>query len=178
MDRIDPLFFVNCSRISIKEETRIKATTDEASTWEDEHRDPMGIICLFTAVRLLINELAPAPNFISNIFFLAIAMSHFGYIKTISTYNDLGRVLEDIERHLEWLQGDGSWMGVSLTMYLLRPFIQVSARALYNHGRKRPLDKSRRVFLLNLMHGWELIKESSLSKIKSVPDSSHTKPGW
>ena len=90
-------------------------------------------------------ELAPAPNFISNIFFLAIAMSHLGYIKTISTYNDLGRVLEDIERHLEWLQGDGSWIGVSLSMYLLGLPIQLSARALYNHERKQPLDKSRRV---------------------------------
>ena len=50
MDRIDPLFFVNCSLISIKDETRIKATTDEASTWEDEHRDPMGRVRFFTAV--------------------------------------------------------------------------------------------------------------------------------
>lgn len=116
MDRIDPLFFVNCSRISIKDETRIKATTDEASTWEDEHRDPMGTVFFYRCGRLLIKELAPAPNFISNVFFLAIAMCHFGYIKTISTYNDLGRALEDIERHLEWLQGDGSWMGVSLSM--------------------------------------------------------------
>ena len=41
-------------------------------------------------------------------------MSHFGYIKTISTYKDLDKVLEDIQRHLDWLQGDESWMGVSL----------------------------------------------------------------
>ncbi len=41
-------------------------------------------------------------------------MTHFGYIKTISTFKDLDKVLKDIERHLDWLQGDGLWMGVSL----------------------------------------------------------------
>ncbi|KAK2465341.1 hypothetical protein APHAL10511_002695 [Amanita phalloides] len=98
MNRIDPLFFVNCSRIGIKEETRVNATSEEAATWEEEHRDPAAL----------------APNFISNIFFLTIAISHFGYIKTISTYNNLAKILEDIQRHLDWLQGDGSWMGSPL----------------------------------------------------------------
>jgi hypothetical protein len=49
MDRIDPLFFVNCSRISIKDETRIKATAEEAATWEDEHRELTGT-CFLIAV--------------------------------------------------------------------------------------------------------------------------------
>ena len=44
MDRIDSLYFVNCSHISIKDETRIKATSEEATTWEDEHRDPRGSV--------------------------------------------------------------------------------------------------------------------------------------
>ncbi|KIL63235.1 hypothetical protein M378DRAFT_79950 [Amanita muscaria Koide BX008] len=98
MDRVDPLFFANSSRINIKEETRIKATSEEATQWEDEHRNPS----------------AQAPNFISEIFFLTIAASHFGYLKTISTYNSLAKLLEDIQRHLEWLEGDGSWMGSPL----------------------------------------------------------------
>ena len=50
MDRIDPLFFVNCSRISIKDETRIKATAEEAATWEDEHRELTGTVCFLIAV--------------------------------------------------------------------------------------------------------------------------------
>lgn len=36
MDRIDPLYYVHSTRINIKEETRIKATTEEAQQWEDE----------------------------------------------------------------------------------------------------------------------------------------------
>ncbi len=55
---------------------------------------------------------APAPNFISNIFFLTIAMSHYGYLKTIQTYNDFSKQIDELEKHLEFINGDGSWMGV------------------------------------------------------------------
>ena len=43
MDRIDPLYYVHSSRINIKEETRIKATTEEAQQWEDAHKTPDGL---------------------------------------------------------------------------------------------------------------------------------------
>ncbi|KAG5338950.1 hypothetical protein C0989_005506 [Termitomyces sp. Mn162] len=95
MDRIDPLFYAQSSCINLKEETRIKATSDEAVEWERAHRNPN----------------APEPNFISNIFYLTIAMSHYGYLKTIQTFNNLAKHLEDLKRHLEFINGDGSWMG-------------------------------------------------------------------
>jgi ubiquitin conjugation factor E4 B len=41
-------------------------------------------------------------------------MSHYGILHTISTYSDLAKHLEDMQRHLDMLQGDGSWMGVSI----------------------------------------------------------------
>lgn len=41
-------------------------------------------------------------------------MSHYGYLKTIGTFNGLARQLDDLQRHLEFLTGDQSWMGVSL----------------------------------------------------------------
>lgn len=40
-------------------------------------------------------------------------MSHYGYLRTIQTHNDLQKHIEDIQRHLDMLNGDGSWMGVS-----------------------------------------------------------------
>ncbi|KAF9077770.1 ubiquitin elongating factor core-domain-containing protein [Rhodocollybia butyracea] len=95
LDRIDPLYYANSTRIDITEETRIKATTQEASDWAKENSSPGGT----------------APNFISEIFYLAIAMSHYGYQKTISTYNDFAKHLDDVQRHLDFLNGDGSWMG-------------------------------------------------------------------
>ncbi|KAG6820711.1 hypothetical protein H0H93_012764 [Arthromyces matolae] len=95
MDRIDPLFYARSPRIDLREETRIKATSDEAAEWERAHKEPN----------------APEPNFISNIFYLTIALSHYGYLKTIQTANSLAKHLEDLKRHLDYINGDGSWIG-------------------------------------------------------------------
>ena len=43
MDRIDPLYYAHSARINIKDETRIKATTEEAQQWEDEHKTIDGL---------------------------------------------------------------------------------------------------------------------------------------
>ncbi|KAG6816241.1 hypothetical protein H0H87_007478 [Tephrocybe sp. NHM501043] len=95
MDRIDPFFYARSSRIDLKEETRIKATSDEAAEWENANKNPA----------------APEPNFISNIFYLAITMSHYGYLKTIQSFNNLAKHLDDLKRHLDHINGDGSWRG-------------------------------------------------------------------
>jgi len=62
---------------------------------------------------------APEPNFISNIFYLTVAMSHYGYLRTIQTFNDLSKHIEDIQRHHDMLNGDGSWMTVHGFMVIL-----------------------------------------------------------
>ncbi|KAJ6508731.1 ubiquitin elongating factor core-domain-containing protein [Mycena sanguinolenta] len=89
MDRIDPLFYARSKRINLDDETRIKATSEEAAKWAEEQQDPT----------------APTPNFVSNIFYLAVAMSHYGILRTISAYNDLAKHLDDMQRHLDMLQG-------------------------------------------------------------------------
>jgi len=75
------------------DETRIKATTEEANAFDAQ------------------NGSAAPQNFVSNIFFLAVAMAHFGFLKTIDTYNGTHKQLEDIQRHLQMLEGDTSWQG-------------------------------------------------------------------
>lgn len=35
MDKIDPLFYVHSLRIDLKDETRIKATSEEVHAWEE-----------------------------------------------------------------------------------------------------------------------------------------------
>jgi ubiquitin conjugation factor E4 B len=55
---------------------------------------------------------AAPPNFISDIFYLTLAMSHYGYLRTIQSFSDFGKTTQELQRHLERLQGDGSWMGV------------------------------------------------------------------
>ncbi|KDQ62323.1 hypothetical protein JAAARDRAFT_149126 [Jaapia argillacea MUCL 33604] len=96
IDRIDTGYYAHSSRIDLKEETRIKATSDEAEEWAKANQAPAD---------------APAPNFISDIFYLTIAMNHYGYQKTVDTYEDLAKHTDELQRHLDMLNGDGSWMG-------------------------------------------------------------------
>jgi len=49
MDRIDPLYFTRSSRIDLKEETRIKATSEESAPWEQAQRDSNGPWKYFTS---------------------------------------------------------------------------------------------------------------------------------
>lgn len=47
MDRIDSLYFVQSTRIDLKEETRIKATTEEAQEWNDKNKNPSCMLFIF-----------------------------------------------------------------------------------------------------------------------------------
>ena len=40
-------------------------------------------------------------------------MNHIGYQKTIGTFDDTLRHYDELERHLEMLNGDGAWRSVS-----------------------------------------------------------------
>jgi ubiquitin conjugation factor E4 B len=55
IDRIDPLYFAHSSRIDVKEETRIKATSDEASAWVKENESPNGRVHFISYYRRPLN---------------------------------------------------------------------------------------------------------------------------
>ncbi|TFK52628.1 hypothetical protein OE88DRAFT_1628311 [Heliocybe sulcata] len=97
IDKIDPLYYAHSSRVDLKEETRVNATSEEAGKWEEENRGNGALVA--------------APNFISDIFYLGLAMNHYGYQKTIQSYDDLAKTTDDMRRHLDMLQGDTSWQG-------------------------------------------------------------------
>lgn len=50
-------------------------------------------------------------------------MGHYGVVQTINRYEDSLKHYEEIRRHLEMLQGDGSWMGVRHASFLPPRFI-------------------------------------------------------
>ena len=52
------------------------------------------------------------PNFISEIFYLSLAINHIGQQKIVNNIEELARQYDDIRRHLEALEGDQSWRGV------------------------------------------------------------------
>ena len=93
-----------------------------------------------------IQHTAPAPNFISNIFFLTIAMSHYGYLKTVRTYGDVGKQIDEVERHLEFINGDGSWRGVrSSFLFISNDIVKSMFRAPSMHRPKLELHKLRMI---------------------------------
>jgi len=53
-------------------------------------------------------------------------MSHYGYLKTIQKYNDLAKNTDELQRHLDFLNGDGSWMGVSFSSHLFYTGLRTS----------------------------------------------------
>jgi ubiquitin conjugation factor E4 B len=53
MDRIDPLYYAHSSRIDLKEETRIKATSEEASEWEKQNKNPNGAFTIGILIHLI-----------------------------------------------------------------------------------------------------------------------------
>ncbi|EMD39878.1 hypothetical protein CERSUDRAFT_63413 [Gelatoporia subvermispora B] len=93
IDRIDALYFAHSNRINLKEETRVNATSEQAEQWRKQHEESN----------------ATAPNFISDIYYLTLAMNHYGYQKTVDSFEDLAKQYDEMSRHLEMLQGDGSW---------------------------------------------------------------------
>jgi ubiquitin conjugation factor E4 B len=72
-------------------------------------------------------------------------MSHYGYLRTIQWYNDLGKHYHEFQRHLDRLNGDGSWMGVRLLSFrctLLttsQSAFQARTEAAINAVKVRPL---------------------------------------
>ncbi|KAN0087641.1 Ubiquitin elongating factor core domain containing protein [Tylopilus felleus] len=94
MNRINPLYFSVSNRIDVSEETRIKATSEEAGQWAEANKGK-----------------AETPNFISEIFYLCNAMGHYGYLKTTQTYDDFAKHHDELQRHHDMINGDGSWIG-------------------------------------------------------------------
>jgi hypothetical protein len=85
---------------------------------------------------------ASPPNFISDIFYLALATGHYGLQKTIQTFDDLGKEQDEVRRHLDNITVDNTWMGVS-GLRDVRSLLLTSAnrRHLCRRGLKPPLNK-------------------------------------
>ncbi|KAI0061420.1 hypothetical protein BV25DRAFT_1805616 [Artomyces pyxidatus] len=96
IDRIDKHYFAHSDRIYASDETRINATSEEAAEWMNKN---------------LLAEGAPPPNFISDIFYLTLASNHYGFLKTVQTFDEYNKQLDDAKKHLASITGDRSWVG-------------------------------------------------------------------
>src|SRR5882762_5318834 len=99
-------------------------------------------------------------------------MSHYGYMRTISNFEELGKHIDDMQRHLDMLNGDGSWMGVSVDYFVFKIYSSTlhSSRRLSKHERRQLLIKSRQMVLMAYIE-IPLIKLCSRKWQRSVPSS-------
>jgi ubiquitin conjugation factor E4 B len=147
IDRIDPLFYSASDRIDIKEETRIKATAEEAAKWDEEHRAKPG---------------GPPPNFITNIFYLTISMAHYGYLKSVDTYLNLQKHSDDIERQMQLYENDSTWRQSPFSVRIQRAIdnmkndinkIKIEQFA-YDTGLRDPELIFRLIGFINFLSSW------------------------
>lgn len=63
MDRIDPLYYAHSSRIDLKDETRIKATSEEALEWERQNKGPNGVSIMPCLTNVTSYPISPSSEF-------------------------------------------------------------------------------------------------------------------
>jgi len=80
MDRIDPLYYARSPRIKLGDETRIKATSEEAQTWEEENKPAGGMTW---------NSLILILHLVDEIYSRPSSKLHFGHLLSNHRYEPL-----------------------------------------------------------------------------------------
>jgi ubiquitin conjugation factor E4 B len=95
LDRVEATYFARSALLDLGDETRVCAQQDEARAWEARVRDEQAG--------------APPPNFVSDVFWLAVATLHFGLLQTAARLDGDARHHEDLRGHIAQIEADTSW---------------------------------------------------------------------
>ncbi|GAA5833631.1 hypothetical protein JCM3766R1_002595 [Sporobolomyces carnicolor] len=96
IDKIDPLYYKNSSkRIDVKDETKISATQQESNAYYEDSAQGSH----------------PAPNFISEVFFLTAQYLHIGTMHAIKEHKGISEQIGHMNRQLREMEADSSWRG-------------------------------------------------------------------
>ena len=104
------------SRVKLGEETRLKATAEEAAAWEKRVTEGGGKLSSypsFYTLLILPNSVVVPQNFISDIFFLCAGFNHLGIVRTIGTHDEILKHLHEIDKWLETAEATEVPPGVS-----------------------------------------------------------------
>jgi len=94
IDKVDALYFKRSTRLNIREETKINATLQESEEF------------------LGSSSTNPEPvNFISEIFFLNVAIFRLGILTIAKNWNTKARDIEDMKKELVRAEADRRWDG-------------------------------------------------------------------
>lgn len=107
IDKIDSEYYKHSMRVPIGEDTKIKATKEEADEYYARHSDGV-----YFALYLLTPAATPS-NFISDLFFLLNSYQHLGLVKTIGNRSSAEKNLSEIEKELQRTEASrADWTGV------------------------------------------------------------------
>ncbi|GAA5939856.1 ubiquitin-ubiquitin ligase UFD2 [Sporobolomyces koalae] len=99
IDKIDPLYYkYSNKRINVAEETKISATQQESDAFYTVDHKPD-------------QPHPPAPNFISEVFFLTAQFLHIGPMHAIKEHKGISEQIQHMNRQLRDMEADTSWRG-------------------------------------------------------------------
>ncbi|KAI8999813.1 ubiquitin elongating factor core-domain-containing protein [Gaertneriomyces semiglobifer] len=97
---IDPDYFNHSQRIDISDSTRINAEKD---VWERDLHDWQQA-----------NPNPQPPNFVSDVFYLTLALHHYGLISIMRQYSALVKQIENLRKQVDKMKAErdsGAWQG-------------------------------------------------------------------
>ncbi|MBW0490567.1 hypothetical protein O181_030282 [Austropuccinia psidii MF-1] len=95
IDKVDPFYFKRSNRLNIREETKINATKEES----DQFFESMD------------SAHTAGVNFISEIFFLNVAIFRLGILAVSKNWDKKAREIDDMKKELERAEADRRWDG-------------------------------------------------------------------
>lgn len=97
---IDPDYFISSTRLNVTEDTKINADKESyeahLSSYRSSHPTPT------------------PPNFVSDIFFLTVAMHHYGLLSTLRYYGAFCKEMEEMRKQVNNMKAErdaGGWAG-------------------------------------------------------------------
>ncbi|KAH9819920.1 ubiquitin elongating factor core-domain-containing protein [Melampsora americana] len=98
IDKVDPLYFKHSKRLNIMDETKISATKEESDAFLTPEES---------------NGSTPV-NFISEIFFLNVAIFRLGILSVAKNWDTRAREIEDMKKEVNRLKEDRRWDGTPM----------------------------------------------------------------
>ena len=120
LDKVDPEYFRNSKRITINEDTKIRATKEEAAAYFGKDKMEGEPSQMYDDLKARKVDQSPSPNFSSDLFFLLNSFQHLGLVKTIGTRGRAEKSITEMEKELKRMEASrGDWAGVRTFLVLL-----------------------------------------------------------
>ncbi|KAJ3035323.1 hypothetical protein HK097_004237, partial [Rhizophlyctis rosea] len=99
---VDPDWFVYANRLDVSEDTKINSDKESYESYVNDWKSQ--------------NPSHKEPNFVSDVFYLTLALHHYGFLSTIRNYTTLTKEADELRKAVKRMQQDrdaGRWEGAA-----------------------------------------------------------------